>query len=154
MVRVWPSILDLRIAMKQIKLLRVSHSLKLGTYGVMLKEDEEPICNSLELPWRNNLNDISCIPAGDYRVIWEAANRARVLEVPKRVGVLIHSGNWITEILGCILPAMRFSYADEHSGVHESMTAMKQLRAATDEEFLLRIRWSSETMALAIAMQP
>src|SRR5688500_14099815 len=69
--------------------------------------DETPICYTLELPWRDNLNDLSCIPDGTYsaniRFDKKDQWRIQLLDVPDRGGVQIHIGNWPSEIQGCIL---------------------------------------------------
>lgn len=72
-------------------------------------------CYTLELPWRDNKPNISCIPSGEYdakirlspkfgKVYW-------VMEVEGRSFILIHSGNWAgdvnkgfkSHVNGCIL---------------------------------------------------
>lgn len=76
-------------------------------------------CFSGELPWRDNASGISCIPLtippGTYRVEWRPSPRLkrhtyRVLGVPSRDGVLIHSANlmgdktlgYVAQLEGCI----------------------------------------------------
>ena len=84
-----------------------------GTLGILLYEEFK--CYSLELPWRENQRNISCIPPGEYiteirlsprfgKVYW-------LKEVPNRSWILTHSGNWAgdvnkgykTHVNGCIL---------------------------------------------------
>ena len=72
------------------------------------------ICMTLELPWRNNQHDISCIPEGLYRCVplkdhitdsgYHFQRCIRLLFVPKRGGILIHPGNFLSDTNGCILP--------------------------------------------------
>ncbi|WP_185289645.1 DUF5675 family protein [Chryseobacterium lactis] len=68
------------------------------------------ICYTLELPWKDNLNTISCIPAGTYKGVlrYDKTDRWRIqLEnVPNRTGVQIHIGNYTTQTEGCILVGM------------------------------------------------
>lgn len=70
------------------------------------------ICDSLELPWRDNQLEISCIPEGTYTIKGEMhpskGKIIRVFDVPKRSGILIHAGNDVSEILGCILPGIKY----------------------------------------------
>lgn len=65
------------------------------------------ILATLELAWRNNQRNISCIPVGRYQVQkrWSIkyGNHLEVLEVTGRSAILIHSGNYFTQTQGCIL---------------------------------------------------
>lgn len=62
---------------------------------------------SLELPWKNNDQGVSCIPAGRYRLVprstQERGNHLLVENVPGREWILIHRGNYPSDVLGCIL---------------------------------------------------
>lgn len=64
-------------------------------------------CKTLELPWLDNQRQKSCIPAGAYKVVPRTsakfARHYHVLDVPNRTWILIHTGNYHTQILGCIL---------------------------------------------------
>jgi len=72
-------------------------------------------CYSLELPWRDNHPNVSCIPAGTYivqlRVSPKYGRIYWITKVPERLFILIHSGNWAGDISkgfkthtnGCIL---------------------------------------------------
>ena len=64
--------------------------------------------HTLELPWRGNEQNISCIPNGNYKCVYEESYRLghptpRLLNVPDRTGILIHSGNIEANTEGCIL---------------------------------------------------
>lgn len=65
-------------------------------------------CFSLELPWKDNHRQISCIPAGIYTV--RKFNSPKfglcyaVDNVPNRSQVRIHAGTYFKHTLGCILP--------------------------------------------------
>ncbi|WP_319778428.1 DUF5675 family protein [Maridesulfovibrio sp.] len=73
----------------------------------------------IELPWRDNRSNLSCIPVGEYRCERVRSPRFGVVyhikDVPGRSHVLIHSGNyagdstkgWKTHSHGCILPARK-----------------------------------------------
>jgi hypothetical protein len=62
---------------------------------------------SLELPWKNNQRRISCIPKGNYKAIKHKSPKFGLSlwlqNVPNRSEILIHKGNYHTDILGCIL---------------------------------------------------
>ena len=44
-----------------------------GTFGVWIN-DNKPLFVTLELPWKDNQKDISCIPAGTYKVVKQFSN--------------------------------------------------------------------------------
>ena len=65
------------------------------------------ICNTIELPWKNNQRQISCIPEGTYEL--KKRHTARfgdhliLLNVPNRSYILLHAANdAMKEIKGCI----------------------------------------------------
>ncbi len=84
-----------------------------GTLGILTYEEFK--CFTLELPWRDNQRNISCIPIGSYptdiRISPRFGQVYWVQEVPDRTFILIHSGNWAGDIKagykshvnGCIL---------------------------------------------------
>ncbi|AZQ61099.1 SH3 domain-containing protein [Flammeovirga pectinis] len=94
------------------------------TLGKLTITDDSGIevfsCDTLELPWKENKNRISCIPEGTYKAVFRDfgayANRAFHIqqqngnEVDGRTGILIHSGNFFTDTRGCILVGK--GYAD------------------------------------------
>ena len=64
--------------------------------------------HTIELPWKNNEPLVSCIPEGTYDMEFKHSpffkvNLWRLLKVPNRQGILIHSGNYTRQIKGCIL---------------------------------------------------
>ena len=65
------------------------------------------VCDTLELPYRNNLNEISAIPAGTYsgrvRTDGRLGWRIEFDAVPGRSNIQIHPGNVTSQIEGCIL---------------------------------------------------
>lgn len=74
---------------------------------------------TLELPNKQNLKDISCIPTGRYHCT-RVENRIThsgvripatflVNDVPNRGGILFHTGNRAEDSKGCILIAQGFS---------------------------------------------
>ncbi len=74
------------------------------------------ICYTLELPWKKNNNNVSCIPSGTYdaylRYTSEKAKRewvTELLNVPGRTAIQIHIGNEPVDIDGCTLVGVRTS---------------------------------------------
>jgi hypothetical protein len=100
--------------MKEVTLKRFSDDTK-QTLGVLsfIKDDGQLfVCKTLELPWKNNQSNVSCIPAGSYTCKYTRSNRMskpghdvftyEVLSVPDRAGIRIHSANFFSQLLGCI----------------------------------------------------
>src|SRR5947208_1162932 len=90
---------------------RYRYSQSIG--GELLIEGK-PVCQTLELPWRWNEKDISCIPAGTYSCWWRhERGRIQLWDIPcpggYRTGVQIHVGNQPKQIQGCILVATTVS---------------------------------------------
>lgn len=78
------------------------------TIGELLIDGVE-FCKTLELRWLDNTRCKSCIPEGTYTVVKRLAHEKRkydhfhVVSVPNRSYILIHTGNFSSQILGCIL---------------------------------------------------
>ena len=76
-----------------------------GTFGVLLI-DGWPVCVTLELPWKNNESQVSCIPAGEYvarRVDSPShGDTFEICNVPERSHILFHGANTIADLLGCV----------------------------------------------------
>ena len=95
-------------------------------------------CKTLELPWKENKNNVSRIPAGEYRLKHRpAANSGKfgydhfiVKGVPGRSYILFHKGAVYSHTLGCILVGHRFRdiNGDGHPDVRESDLALRGLR--------------------------
>lgn len=63
-------------------------------------------CNTLELPWKNNQHDISCIPSGTYICKWKSFHNTfhyELQNVQNRTGIFVHNGNFYKDSLGCII---------------------------------------------------
>jgi hypothetical protein len=79
-----------------------------GTNGRIQYQDRLMIY-SIELPWKENLAQVSCIPEGRYELVkrWSPKfNRhLQVVNVSQRKNILIHPANDAThELKGCIAP--------------------------------------------------
>ena len=77
-----------------------------ATNGELLLNGER-VCYTIELPWKNNQHQVSCIPEGEYKVKKRYTQRFGehfiLLNVPGRSGILIHAANdAVKEIKGCI----------------------------------------------------
>lgn len=91
--------------MKQVKLIRFLETSR-ETMGYMKIGDI--IIWTLELPWKDNQPFVSCIPVGTYLVKKRFSERHKfhyhITGVSGRTWILIHAGNYHTDIQGCILP--------------------------------------------------
>jgi hypothetical protein len=79
-----------------------------GTNGVLLLNGEK-VCSTIELPWKENRSQVSCIPAGKYELQKRYTQRFGkhfiLLHVPNRSYILLHAANdAMKEIKGCIAP--------------------------------------------------
>lgn len=71
--------------------------------------DDHRICYTVELPWKNNRERISCVPTGLYGLVLDMSKRfervlPRILDVPGRAGIRLHAANQSHELEGCIAP--------------------------------------------------
>lgn len=136
--------------MSTVDLIRVGSSTH-GTRGVLLF-DGEPLVVTIEPPWRDNLPNISCIPAGEYECLWHHSPTFgwcyEVQDVPGRSAILIHAGNvggdrnlgLKTNTYGCILPGTRFGTLWGQRAVLASRTALTKLHNRLQQQpFTLRI---------------
>lgn len=99
---------------------------------------------TLELPWRDNKNGISCIPEGVYQVKWTRSPRLsikygrdyftyEILGVEGRGGIRIHGGNlagdvekgMISHSLGCPLMGTMTGTMHKQKCVLSSKTALR-----------------------------
>ncbi len=72
------------------------------------------ICNTIELPWKNNETKVSCIPEGKYFIKKRYSNKFKwhleVLDVKNRSLILFHpANNAMQELKGCIAPVTKLS---------------------------------------------
>ncbi len=126
----------------------------LGTF-TLSKDDEELFkCRTLELAYKDNERNVSCIPEGIYvvdnhispkfgRCFW-------VKEVPDREFILIHVGNFAgsnnpktgrSDIRGCILTGEKFIDLDGDglADITNSRHTFKQLLKVAPDGFILEV---------------
>lgn len=96
-----------------------------GTPGTLVVKATNWNCNTLELPWRDNIQGRSRIPAGTYpaRLMWSLhflRDLYHLLDVPEREAVEMHNGTWAgaldagkhSDVKGCILQGFGYSRMD------------------------------------------
>lgn len=86
---------------------------------------------SIEKPWRDNANNISCIPEGIYTARWTRSPRLKkftyeITGVKNRSGIRIHAGNTADDSLGCPLLGMRKGSIRGKMGVLASREAVER----------------------------
>lgn len=111
--------------MSQVEIYRYRRSLT-ETSGLLLVNGTYA-CDTLELPWKGNLSNISCIENGIYQIQYSEAHSIvpafEVIGVQGRSGILIHRGNTTRDTSGCILVGHRL----EFSFVEQSVMAFNLL---------------------------
>ena len=108
----------------------------MGTNGIIFNGAQH-VCRTIELPWRNNQPQVSCIPEGRYalkgRYSSKYGNHLILHGVKGRSYILIHpANNALKELKGCIAPVT------EHTGPgkgSQSRVAMIKLRQLCQEFF-------------------
>ena len=138
---------------RHLNLIRLSDDGNQTLGELYVVEDNKIIftTKTLELPYLDNKNKISCIPKGEYKVVKRKTKYSRfkyehlhILDVPNRDYILIHAGNYNTDILGCILVGNQFKdiNGDGLDDVLNSLNTLKKLLTYIPEEGIdLKIRY-------------
>ena len=126
---------------RKVTLCRLSRSDQ-GTEGILLAGNFN--CNTLELPWRDNVRRLSCIPPGEYDVEIRNSNKYGrvywVRKVPERTYILIHSGNFAgdetkgfkTHVMGCILLGQKMGFLGGQRAVLNSRITVRRFMDELD----------------------
>ena len=112
-----------------------------GTFGRLIFPHYS--CFTLELPWRGNAKNISCIPPGVYNCFFSRMSRTvggrrelyRIWEVPDRSGIFFHAGNWAgdrsqgykSDSLGCPLLGRQRGILAKQRAILGSQTAVAEM---------------------------
>ncbi|MCZ2443114.1 MAG: DUF5675 family protein [Flavobacteriales bacterium] len=138
----------------QIERLSMSDKQSLGILTAVNMDNQIFVCKTLELAWKWNKPNISCIPAGVYECKYTRSNRLsqlkgtdfytyEVLGVKDRAGIRIHSANYFFQLLGCIAlgAAHKDLNADGQLDVIHSGKTIKDFEDFMDRKnFILRIK--------------
>ena len=132
-----------------VKLIRLEES-DSGTEGILSFGDF--FCFTLELPWKENKKNVSCIPPGKYYC--ELINSSRfgrvyhVKDVSDRTNILIHAGNFAgdvskglkSDVEGCILLGDDFGILNGQNAISNSKkTLNKFMSEIKNKRFKLEI---------------
>lgn len=123
-----------------------------GTIGRLMSFEDDFSCYTIELPWRDNMKSISCIPDGMYvceiRQSPKFGTTFHVTNVEGRKYVLMHSGNFAGDVYkgykthshGCILLGRKAVVMCGQKAVTNSRTTMGEfMRVMGADEFNLHI---------------
>lgn len=129
------------LTVRTLTLRRISQD-EIATLGRIEDEENSVWCVTLELPWRDNQHDASCVPAGSYlcrRAMHHQKYEVfRLQNVPGREAIDLHIGNSVHDTLGC--PLLGTDYGPDHTVSHSRVAFenfMGRLKGV--EEFTLRI---------------
>ncbi len=125
--------------MKRAVLIRLNKNKKqtLGRLFVFDGLDVDFECCTMELPFKNNSRNVSCIPTGKYKVNPRNSEKYGdhyiVEDVLMRDYILIHPANYYTQLRGCI--AIGYDFFDingdgEHDLTHSRRTIKNLLSVA------------------------
>ena len=63
-------------------------------------------CDTLELSWKDNQSNVSCIPPGQYKVQKRKSEKYNehfhITNVHNRDYILIHPANYVSQLKGCV----------------------------------------------------
>ncbi len=107
-----------------------------GTTGRILSQGSL-LTYCIELPWKNNHTQVSCIPEGRYRVTQRYNEHFgmhfQVMDVPGRQDICIHPANdAMLELKGCIAPVSILTGEDRGC---RSREALAKLISCTRDAF-------------------
>jgi len=114
-----------------------------GTFGKLTFPDGSSYF-TCENPWKNNQAHVSCIPEGVYQleqryspVVQRTSNGKysegwEVTDVPDRTYIMVHPGNWPSDVEGCIAVGKSLGIIQDRKGrwslaVLNSQDAFKEI---------------------------
>jgi hypothetical protein len=118
------------------------------TLGILVVTDKQNLifeCRTIELPWKENQHNISCIPEGSYIVEkYNSPSKGQcfhIINVTERDSILIHKGNYTTDTKGCIIVGKNFQdiNGDGHLDVYGSTITLNNLLEKLPDIFKLII---------------
>lgn len=107
---------------------------------------------TLELPWDFNKRDVSCIPDGEYLVskrqsgVVARTSRNKyqegweICDVPKRSYIMIHIGNTVDDIQGCVCIGLTKGTLNDKPAVLNSRKAFDKFMEKMEEQPYWRIQ--------------
>lgn len=114
----------------------------------MLLINGQPKFLTLELPYRNNEHNISCIPLGKYKA--KKVHSARfgttfeITGVPNRDAILIHPGNDEKDTQGCVLIGERLVDSNFISGSRTAFQRFMESNLQVSDFNIEIIKWQKK----------
>jgi len=126
----------------KFKLLTFSNNL--CTVGSIYLNDDI-ICCTMERPWLHNKVNVSCIPAGVYKIkpvnSPKFGRTYKVCDVYGRTHILFHKANKPSELQGCIAPVSKYGVLKgEWAGLSSKKAYDKLMDLFNGEEHQLEIK--------------
>jgi hypothetical protein len=113
------------------------------------------VAKTLELPWRNNEEDISQIPPGSYPAYIRSDGllgwRVELRDVPDRDNVQLHIGNYSRQTKGCILLGTRIAISGGTCATESSGAALEVVREAMQKASADGV--SSQQLAITVVVR-
>ena len=115
--------------------------------GVLL-QNGTPFAVTLERPWMNNQQNVSCIPDGMYACERiespKFGETFRLINVSGRSHILFHKGNIDDDTHGCILVGESFEPLSGEPAIRASKKGFKEFMELLNEQdmFTLCIEWA------------
>jgi len=105
-------------------------------------------CKTLELPYKDNQKNISCIPAGKYPIKHRESKKygkhLHIQKVTGRTYILMHSANFFHQLEGCIAVGKEFMHIDDDQQIDISASKLTLKRIVSlldaDEEHKIVIK--------------
>ena len=118
-----------------------------GTNGKLVYQGRL-ICYTIELPYKNNQPQVSCIPEGEYFIEKRYSKRFgwhfEILDIPNRCLILFHpANNALTELRGCIAPVSQLSgpgYGVQSKKAFEKLKMLVYPELEAKESILLLVQ--------------
>lgn len=132
-----------------------------GYLSVLLDKVQLVRVCSIELPWLDNLNGVSCIPADTYPIVLEHSDRFgtelwEIKDVPGRSECKIHTVNFVQDLAGCVGVGESFKdiNADGTFDLVKSRAALKRVHDAMADtrETIIKITSGNAKRMLAPGM--
>jgi len=134
--------------MKKLVLKRFTRNPKYTAGSLVDAETKELICLTLELPWKDNLPNESCIYDFSYEIAPVMSPKFgltyKLSDIEGRTDILFHKGNFTTDTKGCILVGQGYGEIDGKFAILQSGKAFEKFMAYMDgiDSAWLEVEWA------------
>lgn len=118
----------------KIQLERFAYS-PFGTFGILSLPEFQ--CYTVERPWLDNQENVSCIPEGEYKMVPTRFERGgydtyQIAPVEGRTDIKVHIANTMNDVLGCLGLGLDLGWLRGKWAVLNSRVAFVQFMKAMD----------------------